>query len=113
MATISLNKEILKEAKSSYDSLVKENKQLKECTINIKQKWKQYQQQQQQELLQEKEYFQRPQQKRYKKVVHEEETDNEPQTEESQYIHDNKTIEQENKNLSNHKIKEKTKYLII
>ena len=51
MATISLNKEILKEAKSSYDSLVKENKQLKECTINITQKWKQYQQQQQQELL--------------------------------------------------------------
>ena len=51
MATISLKKEILKEAKSSYDSLVKENKQLKECTINIKQKWKQYQQQQQQELL--------------------------------------------------------------
>ena len=56
-----------KGAKSSYDLLVKENIQLKEYIINIKQRLKQYQQQQQQqEFLQDKEYFQRPH-KRYKK----------------------------------------------
>ena len=55
-------KKILKGAKNSYDLSVKENKQLKEYIMNIKQKCKQYQQQQQQqEFLQEKEYFQRPQ----------------------------------------------------
>ena len=40
-------KKVLKGAKSSYDSLAKENKQLKEYIINIKQRFKQYQQQQQ------------------------------------------------------------------
>ena len=55
-------KKVLKEAKNSYDLLVKENKQLKEYILNIKHKFKQYQQQQrQQQFLQEKEYFQRPQ----------------------------------------------------
>ena len=56
-----------KGAKSSYDLLVKENIQLKEYIINIKQRLKQYQQQQ--EFLQDKEYFQRPQ-KRYRKSIH-------------------------------------------
>ena len=57
-------KKILKGAKNIYDLLVKENKQLKEYILNIKQKFKQYQQQQQQQqqqFLQGKEYFQRPQ----------------------------------------------------
>ena len=48
-------KKAIKGAKNSNDSLVKENKQLKEYVINIKQRFKQYQQQQQeQEFLQEK-----------------------------------------------------------
>ena len=47
-------KKKLKAAKNSYHSLLKENKQLKEYLVNLKQKFKQYQQQQQQEFLQEK-----------------------------------------------------------
>ena len=48
-------KKVLKGAKNSHDSLVKENKQLKEYVINVKQRFKQYQQQQQeQKFLQEK-----------------------------------------------------------
>ena len=54
-------KKLLKGAKKSYDLLVKENKQLKEYILNIKQKFEQCQQQQQQKFLQVKEYFQRPQ----------------------------------------------------
>ena len=89
-------KKILKEAKNSYDSLLKENKQLKEYIVNIKQRFKQYQQQQQQqEFLQDREYFQRPQPKRYKRVVYEEETDSESEAVESQYVPENESIEQE------------------
>ena len=39
-------KKILKGAKYSYDSLLKENKQFKEYIANIKERFKQYQQQQ-------------------------------------------------------------------
>ena len=54
-------KKILKSAKTSYDSLITENKQLKEYIVNIKQKFNQYhQQQEEQNFLREKEYFQRP-----------------------------------------------------
>ena len=38
-------KKILKGAKNRYDSLLKENKQLKEYIVNIKQRFKQFQQQ--------------------------------------------------------------------
>ena len=111
-----LKQKILKGAKASYDSLLKENKQLKEYIVNIKQRFKQYQQQQQQqqEFLQDRKYFQRPQPKRYKKVVYEEETDSESEVVESQYVSENEPIEQEKKKSKNKlKIKEKTKYLII
>ena len=55
-------KKILKNAKISFDSIVKENKQLKEYIANIKRRFNQYlQQQEEQSLLREKEYFQRPQ----------------------------------------------------
>ena len=112
-----LKQKILKGAKASYDSLLKENKQLKEYIVNIKQRFKQYQQQQQQqqqEFLQDREYFQRPQPKRYKKVVYEEETDSESEVVESQYVSENEPIEQEKKKSKTKlKIKEKTKYLII
>ena len=37
-------KKILKGAKNRYDSLLKENKQLKEYIVNIKQRFKQFQQ---------------------------------------------------------------------
>ena len=107
-------KKYLKEQKNSYDSLLKENKQLKEYIVNIKQRFKQYQQQQQQEFLQDREYFQMSQPKRYKKVVYEEETDSESETVESQYVPENEPIEQEKKkNMNNLKIKEKTKYLTV
>ena len=54
-------KKILKSAKTSYDSLIKENKQLKEYIVNIKQRFNQYhQQQEEQNFLREKGYFQRP-----------------------------------------------------
>ena len=42
-------KKVLKGAKDSYNSLLKENKQLKEYIVNIKQRFTQYQQQQQQQ----------------------------------------------------------------
>ena len=42
-------KKVLKGAKNSYDLLVKENKQLKEYILNIKQKSRPYQRQQQQQ----------------------------------------------------------------
>ena len=55
-------KKILKNAKISFDSIVKENKQLKEYIANIKRRFNQYlEQQEEQNLLREKEYFQRPQ----------------------------------------------------
>ena len=55
-------KKILKNAKISFDSIVKENKQLKQYIANIKRRFNQYlQQQEEQNLLREKEYFQRPQ----------------------------------------------------
>ena len=90
-------KRVLKGAKNSYDLSVKENKQLEEYILNIKQKFKQYQQQQQQQqFLQEKEYFQRPQ-KKYKKIVYEEETDSETETGEGQYVPEDEFVEQEKK----------------
>ena len=55
---------MLKNAKTSYNSIVREDKQLKEYIANIKQRFNQYQQQQQeQNLLRKKEYFQRSQKK--------------------------------------------------
>ena len=88
-------KKMLKNAKTSYNSIVKENKQLKEYIASIKQRFNEYQRQQEEQyLLREIEYFQRPQEK-YKKVVYKEETDSEPDIEEIQYIPENKPIEKE------------------
>ena len=48
-------KKIFKGAKNNYDSLLKKNTQLKEYIVNIKQRFKLYQQQQQQqEFLQDR-----------------------------------------------------------
>ena len=66
-------KNILKSAKSSYQELTKENKQLKQYITNIKQQQYQQQQYQQQKI------YTRP--KKYKKVVYEEQTDNETEQE--------------------------------
>ena len=91
-------KKILKSAKTSYDSLIKENKQLKEYIVNIKQRFNQYhQQQEEQNFLREKGYFQRPP-KWYKKAVYEEEIGREPETEESQYVPEDEPIQQEKEN---------------
>ena len=79
----------------SDNSIVRENKQLKEYIANIKQRFNQYQRQKEEKIfLREKEYFQKPQ-KKYKKVVYIEETDCEPETVESQYIPEDEPIEQE------------------
>ena len=87
-------KKILRNAKTSYDSIVRENKQLKEYIANIKQRLNQYQQQQEkQNLLRQKEFFQRPL-KKYKKVVYKEETESEPEIE-IQYIPGDDPIKQE------------------
>ena len=48
-------------------------------------------------MSREKECFQRSQ-KKIKKVVYEDETDSEPETEESQYVSEEETIEQRKKN---------------
>ena len=74
---------------------MKENKQLKEYILGIKQRFQKYQkQQEEQKLLQDTQYFKRPQ-KKYKKVVYEEESDSEPEVEESQYVPEEEPIEQE------------------
>ena len=104
-------KKILRNAKTSYDSIVRENKQLKEYIANIKQRLNQYQQQQEkQNLLRQKEFFQRPL-KKYKKVVYKEETESEPEIE-SQYIPGDAPIKQEKeKEQKQFPSKEKIKYL--
>ena len=57
-------KRIPKGAKVSYDNLLKENKQLKEYILGIKQRFQKYQkQQEEQKLLQDTQYFKRPQKK--------------------------------------------------
>ena len=86
---------ILKNAKTSYDSLVKDDKQLKEYISTIKPIFNQYHQHlEERNFLREKEYFQGPQ-KIYKNVVYEEKADSEPEAEESQYVPEDETIEQE------------------
>ena len=86
---------ILKNAKTSYDSLVKDDKQLKEYISIIKPIFNQYHQHlEERNFLREKEYFQGPQ-KIYKNVVYEEKADSEPEAEESQYVPEDETIEQE------------------
>ena len=60
-------KKVLKGAKNSYDSLLKENKQLKEYIVNIKQRFKQYQQQQKQQDFLQDHFFKGPNQKDIKK----------------------------------------------
>ena len=58
-------KRIPKGAKVSYDNLLKENKQLKEYILGIKQRFQKYQkQQEEQKLLQDTQYFKRPQKKK-------------------------------------------------
>ena len=75
-------KRILKEAKVSYNNLLKENKQLKGYISGIKQRFQNYQkQQEEQETLQDTQYFRRPK-KIYKKGVYKEESDSEPEAEE-------------------------------
>ena len=68
-------KKILQGAKNSYQSLAKENKQVKQYIIKIRQ-----QQQQQPQKEQEQQRYFRP--KKYKKVVYEEATVSEPEIEE-------------------------------
>ena len=65
----SRSKKILQGAKNSYETLIKENKQLKEYTAKINQQYKQQQQQQQQQSFQQEQEYFKP--KKYKKVVYE------------------------------------------
>ena len=98
-------KNILKLAKSSYQELTKENKQLKQYITNIKQQ--QYQQQK---------IYTRP--KKYKKVVYEEQTDSEteqeqPETPTFEEIEEqDNSLEQQQQQQQQSK-KEKEKNLII
>ena len=104
-------KKILKNVKTSYDSIVRENKQLKEYFASIRQRFNQYQrQQEEQNFLGEKEYFRRTLKK--KKVVYEEETDSEPKIEESQYIPEDEPIDQE-KEEEQKRFPSKRKYKIF
>ena len=83
-------KRILQNAKISYNSVIRENQELKKFIENIKIRYQQYQQQQQQKYLdREREYFSKErerQPKRYKKVVYEEEPDSEPEVDENEYL---------------------------
>ena len=105
-------KKILKNAKISYDSIIKENKQLKEYIANIKRRFNQCQQEEEeQNLLWEKVYFQRSQ-KTSKKVVHEEElTVNLRFKKVSTHLKTNLFGKKKRKNKNNFHLKEKTKYL--
>ena len=83
-------KRILQNAKISYNSVIRENQELKKFIENIKIRYQQYQQEQQQKYLdREREYFSKErerQPKRYKKVVYEEEPDSEPEVDENEYL---------------------------
>ena len=62
-------KRILQNAKVSYDSVVRENKELRKYIENIKIRYQQHQQQQQKQFIErEREYFRERQPKRYKKL---------------------------------------------
>ena len=77
-------KKILQGAKKRYDSVIKENTELKQHIENIKQSYQQRQKQQLQEYFdREREYFRQKQPKKHKKIVHEEESDSEPEEDES------------------------------
>ena len=104
-------KKILKNAKISYDSIIKENKQSKEYIANIKRRFNQYQQEEEQNLLWEKVYFQRPQ-KTSKNVVQEEElTVNLRLKKVSTHLKTNLFSKKKRKNKNNFHLKEKIKYL--
>ena len=80
-------KKNLQGAIESYDSVIKESTERKQCIENIKQRYQQYQKQQQQEYFdREREYFRQKQPKKHKRVVYEEESDSEPEVDESEYI---------------------------
>ena len=93
-------KNILKLAKSSYQELTKENKQLKQYITNIKQK--QYQQQK---------IYTRP--KKYEKVVYEEQTDSETEQEQPETPTFEEIEEQDNSLEQQQQQKEKEKKLIV
>ena len=83
-------KRILQNARISYNSVARENQELKKYIENIKVRYHQYQQQQHQKYIdRERENFNgeiERQPKRYKKVVYEEEPDSEPEVDENGYL---------------------------
>ena len=77
----------MQSANKSFNSVVRENQELRNFMGNIEVKYQQYQQQQQKQFLgREREYFREKQPKRHEKVVYEEETDSEPEANENKYL---------------------------
>ena len=80
-------KNILQNAKVSYNKVIRENQELKKYIENIEVRYQQHQQQQQQKYIdKEREYFRERQPKRYKKDVYKEEPDSEPEVDENEYL---------------------------
>ena len=80
-------KKFFQGAKRSYDSVIKENTELKQYIEYIKQRYQQYQKQQQQEYFdRERECFRQKQPKKHKKVMYDEESDSKPEADESEYV---------------------------
>ena len=83
-------KRILQNAKISYNSVIRENQELKRFIENIKIRYQQYQQQQQQKYLdREREYFSKERERQpkwYKKVVYKEQPDSKPELDGNKYL---------------------------
>ena len=83
-------KRILQNAKISYNSVIRENQELKKYIENIKIRYQQYQQQQHQKYLdREREYFSKERERQpkwYKKVVYKEQPDSKPEVDGNKYL---------------------------
>ena len=83
-------KRILQNAKISYNSVIRENQELKKFIENIKIRYQQYQQEQQQKYLdREREYFSKERERQpkwYKKVVYKEQPDSKPELDGNKYL---------------------------
>ena len=83
-------KRILQNAKISYNSVIRENQELKKFIENIKIRYQQYQQEQQQKYLdREREYFSKERERQpkwYKKVVYKEQPDSKPEVDGNKYL---------------------------
>ena len=94
-------------SKESYDSVVSENKKLKNYIDKLRQQFSNYQQQQQAQYIQREGDYYTEKPKKYKKVIYEEDVDSEPELEENDYI--TEESEEEPEKIKQKKVTQKQK----